>query len=436
MTTRPNRNHRSGRTRHTWQRLFRTAALLFPFLLISCGADSPETSDSAAQTAKRIPSHTQPWARHTIDTTSDGADGVRLADANGDGLPDIVTGWEEGGIVRVYLHPGAARVREAWPYVTIGSVGSPEDAVFADLDGDGNLDVITSAEGKARQVMVHWAPARERLLEEKAWEMHSLPSARDRMQWMFALPLQIDGKHGIDFFAGGKNQGAEVGWFQAPATPRRLDDWVWRPLRKVGWLMSLVAADMDGDGDEDLLLTDRTGPGRGVLWLENPGEEAVTGIWKEHTIGSVGEDEVMFLAYGDIDGDGLDDIVSAVKPQHLHIYRRLDAQGRYASPITIPLPAEAGTAKGIAIGDIDGDGLADLVFSCEHARDGKPGVMGLRAVRAGDGLRYEPFPISGPAGVKFDLVQLVDLDGDGDLDVLTCEETDNLGVIWYENPRR
>ena len=28
------------------------------------------------------------------------------------------------------------------------------------------------------------------------------------------------------------------------------------------------------------------------------------------------------------------------------------------------------------------------------------------------------------------------LDADGDLDVLTCEERKNLGVIWYENPSR
>jgi len=42
--------------------------------------------------------------------------------------------------------------------------------------------------------------------------------------------------------------------------------------------------------------------------------------------------------------------------------------------------------------------------------------------------------VSGPEGVKYDLVALVDLDGDGDLDVITTEETANLGVIWYENP--
>ena len=43
-------------------------------------------------------------------------------------------------------------------------------------------------------------------------------------------------------------------------------------------------------------------------------------------------------------------------------------------------------------------------------------------------------PISGVDGVKHDLVVPVDLDGDGDLDILTCEEVKNLGVIWYENP--
>ena len=37
-------------------------------------------------------------------------------------------------------------------------------------------------------------------------------------------------------------------------------------------------------------------------------------------------------------------------------------------------------------------------------------------------------------GIKFDRIELLDLDQDGDLDLLTCEERDNLGLIWYENP--
>ena len=53
--------------------------------------------------------------------------------------------------------------------------------------------------------------------------------------------------------------------------------------------------------------------------------------------------------------------------------------------------------------------------------------------RRGTWTRHE---ISGLEGVKFDLVPLLDLDGDGDLDVITTEEITNLGIIWYENPGR
>ena len=75
----------------------------------------------------------EPWMRHTIDNSSQGADGVRLEDVNTDGLPDLVTPWEEGGLVRVYIHPGAAKVNRPWPHVTVGHVASPEDAVFVDI---------------------------------------------------------------------------------------------------------------------------------------------------------------------------------------------------------------------------------------------------------------------------------------------------------------
>jgi hypothetical protein len=53
------------------------------------------------------------------------------------------------------------------------------------------------------------------------------------------------------------------------------------------------------------------------------------------------------------------------------------------------------------------------------------------------GPNWQGHEIGGPAGIKFDRIELLDLDADADLDVLTCEERhDNrgLGVIWYENP--
>lgn len=77
------------------------------------------------------------WTRHVIDDFSRGVDGVRLADVNGDGWMDVATGWEEGGQVRVCLHPGAAKAKQKWQAVTVGEVHSLEDPVFVDLDNDG-----------------------------------------------------------------------------------------------------------------------------------------------------------------------------------------------------------------------------------------------------------------------------------------------------------
>jgi hypothetical protein len=31
---------------------------------------------------------------------------------------------------------------------------------------------------------------------------------------------------------------------------------------------------------------------------------------------------------------------------------------------------------------------------------------------------------------------MIDVDGDGDLDLMSCEERDQLGVFWYENPSK
>ena len=37
-------------------------------------------------------------------------------------------------------------------------------------------------------------------------------------------------------------------------------------------------------------------------------------------------------------------------------------------------------------------------------------------------------------GSKADLLVPLDLDGDGHLDLVTCEEVENLGLMWFEDP--
>jgi len=96
-----------------------------------------------------------PWQRHVIDDSSTGADGVKLADLNGDSRPEIVTGWEEGGEVRVYLNPPIREVKRPWPRVTVGKVNDPEDAIFVDIDRDGRPDVVSCTEGRTRTVYWH-----------------------------------------------------------------------------------------------------------------------------------------------------------------------------------------------------------------------------------------------------------------------------------------
>lgn len=383
-----------------------------------------------------------PWTRHTIDNTSRGADGIRLADANGDGRLDLATGWEEGGVIRAYLQPEKSLVKLHWPSVTVGNVKSAEDAILVDLDGDAALDVVSCCEGGTKSIYFHFAPSNKAdYLDAAKWQTKLLPASNDMTCWMFALPLDVDGKHGTDLVVSSKNPNAVVGWFESPANPRDVDSWKFHSLRAAGWIMSLIDRDMDSDGDLDVVVSDRKGNRSGVFWLENPGPgPKLTEPWTERNIGANNK-EVMFI-------DALTstannhEVLAAVKPADVFAFersRKAAANDRWKQTTYRLAPDQIGTAKSVRKADIDLDGNPDLVFSCEQATNSKHGVVWFTIPDGTGDVAIDSKgmnSISGPTGVKFDLLQLIDVDQDGDLDVLTCEERDNLGVVWYENPTR
>lgn len=389
----------------------------FPLIALACALAAPPAGE--------------PWTLHVIDNASNGADGVRFADFNGDGLPDIATAWEEGGSIRVYQNPGPADARNPWPAVEVGRVLSPEDAVMADLDGDGSLDVVSCSEGNERKIWVHWAPHNlAEFMDSSAWTTTSLPAAEGKTQWMFSLPLDIDGANGIDIVAGAKNDGAAIGWLEAPSNARDVTGWQWHPLREAGWIMSLIPFDVDNDGQTDVVYTDRRQARRGAGWLENPGTAnpaALRAPWEDHILG--GRDaEVMFLAQGAFSPAGATDWLCASRGTGLFRFTHSGNPAVWQEQ-EISMPEGTGTGKGVAIGDLNGDSQADIAVTCENA-GGVHGAFWLEQTDAG----WVAHTISGIPGTKYDRIELYDFDQDGDLDLLTCEERENLGVIWYENP--
>jgi hypothetical protein len=437
-------------TRFASIRILSCASAVAAFLALTV---SPRAAE-----LENLPPDGAGWKRHIIDDGTHGSDGTKLADINGDGLPDIVTSWENEGITRVYLNPGFQRAGEHWPQVTIGKTPHAEDAVFVDLDLDGAWDVVSSQEQHRESVVALFGPTnRADLLKPGAWREAEFTAAHGVSMWMYAEPIHVRPGRPVDLVIGGKNyekdESAWLGLLLAPKTNRQdTTAWTWQPLAKVSWVMSIEVLDMNGDGFDDILFSDKNGPGTGIAWLENPGASAATGAaWKRHELTPRGAWKgCNFLAVGDLDKDGLTDVIGLVDgvrepgaPDWAHrrvlFLRRLDKTGLNWETHEILVPPNTAQPKAVTVGDVNRDGHNDLVVTSTGAEGDLLGTYWLEWKQSVFDRVWRAHNISGPEGIKYDLVHLVDLNGDGAPDVLTSEEKEGghhlgLGVFWYENP--
>jgi hypothetical protein len=180
------------------------------------------------------------------------------------------------------------------------------------------------------------------------------------------------------------------------------------------------AADVDGDGDLDLVVAAFGWRTVGaLLLLENRTTDWRTPLFVPRTLAA--RPGAIHAPLADLDGDGHKDVV-ALFAQHYESVEAFLGDGRGGlRPAPAALyagPHAAWGSSGLDLVDFDGDGDLDVLVTNGDMLDDflvKP-YHGIRWLENKGGLRFEEHPLAGLPGVHRALAR--DLDGDGDLDVV------------------
>jgi len=348
------------------------------------------------------------------------AGAVRVGDVNGDGRDDLVvtsgavSGGEPdpgAGFVHVLAGDGRGGFRALVPPLAEGIGGLKADA--GDFDGDGRCDVVVGAHDKAA-VALWLQDERGRFRPERRASFETLGGTRPHTHSVVAADVTGDGRLDVlttnaddDSVSILLGDGAG-GLAPAPGSPF--------PAGRHPY-EGLCVADLDGDGRLDVVVpnlhgrsvTALLGDGRGGFRFA-PGSPIAAG------------DRPGFTALGDVDGDGLPDIVATHDDDPIVHVLRNEGGGRFRPAPGSPIVLDE-TVWGAAVADVDADGRADLVLG---PRGGHLFVL-FGGARGGFPAGPARVPVSGRAPGN---VAVADVDRDGRPDLVTGNyESGNVSVL-------
>jgi MYXO-CTERM domain-containing protein len=188
------------------------------------------------------------------------------------------------------------------------------------------------------------------------------------------------------------------------------------------WTNYARVVDVDGDGDLDLVAVNCGG------FFSNPQPQQLV-VWENDGAGVFTDSSSTFgplvaplrqVAFGDIDGDGDVDMAAPAagnaQPDRLFVQT---APGVYAEEGATRLPASSSSDAGaVRFGDLDGDGDLDLVQAEGYLNDNAAPARILLNDGAGQFTVTTTTVPTTKNGVNPDDVDLADVDGDFDLDIL------------------
>ena len=204
-----------------------------------------------------------------------------------------------------------------WPTRQVAKEASEEGIGVGDIDGDGDLDLAAGYGEKGEGMSVAWW---ENLGAGKgAWLLHHVGMTVYFADRVKVADLNKDNKPDIIVTEERwpQPEGACVHWFEQPALPKT-GVWMRNTIVTQNTSNNLDLADMDKDGDFDIITAEHRGSKKMQIW-ENVQNAT---FWVEHVV-STGKESHLGAQVFDLDRDGDLDILSIAWDGYpfLHLWR-------------------------------------------------------------------------------------------------------------------